>query len=570
MRLAKTCLRIADVGLALVVIFSCFVCSPLTTPVHAQVDDPNPPGEVVKLIFIHHSCGENWLSDDHGGLGRALGENNYFVSDTNYGWGPDSIGDRTDITDWPEWFRGPDSGRYLAALYAESGQNSWYTRTLPDPGGENQVVMFKSCFPNSNLEGNPGDPPSPGGGLTVGNAKHIYNDLLNYFATRPDKLFIAVTAPPVQDPAYAANARAFNTWLVQNWLAENNYPHGNVAVFDFYNVLTHPDNHHRYLGQVEYITNHGNTLYYDSDGDDHPNPTGNQKAVAEFIPLLNVYYHRWRAGAPALPPAQETPPPAPAETEPPASGGEQPTAAVALPVGGDLIDDFEAGAPPGSQGWQSFWDESMQTSITCAPAPGLGLNGSVALHVNFAVQANSWATCALFYDEIRDWRSWEGLSLSVRASQPALIFDVIANGGTLDNLTTYLFTVEATQEMVDGWVRLELPWNILLRADWEENPGTPFDPSQVTGMTLGFNTYPDTPNAGEIWVDEMRLIGAAPPSSVASPPAMPATEGAAAPTAAPPEDQEEGGRRGLCPGSIALGALAAVGAVWTRRRRGLQ
>jgi len=129
----------------------------LVTPqsIRAQPDDPNPPTETVKLIFIHHSCGENWLADDHGRLGRALGENNDFVSDTNYGWGPDSIGDRTDITDWPEWFTGSNSGRYLAALYTESGQSSWYTRNLPDPGGENQIIMFKSCFPNSNLEGSP-------------------------------------------------------------------------------------------------------------------------------------------------------------------------------------------------------------------------------------------------------------------------------------------------------------------------------------------------------------------------------------------------------------------------------
>jgi hypothetical protein len=46
-------------------------------------DNPNPPTATVKLIFIHHSCGENWLADDNGGLGTALRDNNYFVSDTN-------------------------------------------------------------------------------------------------------------------------------------------------------------------------------------------------------------------------------------------------------------------------------------------------------------------------------------------------------------------------------------------------------------------------------------------------------------------------------------------------------
>ena len=43
--------------------------------------NPDPPDEVVKLIFIHHSTGENWLADGYGDLGRELGTNNYFVSD---------------------------------------------------------------------------------------------------------------------------------------------------------------------------------------------------------------------------------------------------------------------------------------------------------------------------------------------------------------------------------------------------------------------------------------------------------------------------------------------------------
>ncbi|NBD35317.1 MAG: hypothetical protein GVY30_04885, partial [Chloroflexi bacterium] len=42
-------------------------------------DDPSPPDEPVKLIFIHHSCGENWLNDSDGGLGIALRDANYFV-----------------------------------------------------------------------------------------------------------------------------------------------------------------------------------------------------------------------------------------------------------------------------------------------------------------------------------------------------------------------------------------------------------------------------------------------------------------------------------------------------------
>lgn len=275
--------------------------------------NPNPPTETVKLIFIHHSCGENWLADDDGGLGIALRDNNYFVSDTNYGWGPEGIGDRTDITDWPEWFRSPHSSTYLDALYTEYGDHSGcYSRgTDPDPGRENEIILFKSCYPNSNLEGRPDDPLAPGEGLTVSNAKHIYNDLLQYFATRPDKLFVAITAPPVtQDDSYAppANARAFNNWLVNNWL--DGYPLNNVAVFDFYNVLTsnggnadtndvgaEEGNHHRWWGgAVQHIQTVDNDLAAHPTGDSHPSQAGNQKATAEFVSLLNVYCSRWRGG----------------------------------------------------------------------------------------------------------------------------------------------------------------------------------------------------------------------------------------------------------------------------------
>jgi hypothetical protein len=118
----------------------------------------NPPEEPVRLIFIHHSCGSNWLSDSNGGLGIALRDNNYFVSDTNYGWGPDEIGSSTDIGHWWLWFRGPDSAEYLDALYAESGQHSSYSRMSTEVSGENEVIMFKSCYPNSALKGDVNDP----------------------------------------------------------------------------------------------------------------------------------------------------------------------------------------------------------------------------------------------------------------------------------------------------------------------------------------------------------------------------------------------------------------------------
>jgi hypothetical protein len=301
-----------------------------TSPGDASTLNPNRPGETVKLVSIHHSCGDNWLDDGNGSLGADLGDNNYYVSDTYYNWGPDNIGSYTDIGHWWLWFRGEDSITYTNAVYTTTNQHATYTCPMTDPGDENEIIMFKSCYPNSNLKGDPDEPPTSGDnplrGIgcwsdhhTVGNAKGIYNDILEYFRTRQDKLFVVITAPPVMADTYVDNARAFNDWLVHEWLAD--YPHHNVVVFDFYNVLTtnggdadtndygwSTGNHHRVVTTttpitIEHITDRDddaspNVLEYPTGGgtNNHPSPAGNQKATGEFVPLLNVYYNCWKHG----------------------------------------------------------------------------------------------------------------------------------------------------------------------------------------------------------------------------------------------------------------------------------
>ncbi|MES0336580.1 MAG: VCBS repeat-containing protein [Candidatus Magnetobacterium sp. LHC-1] len=317
--------------------------------VFATTLNPAPPASTVRLVFVHHSVGQYWLSNSdanpthNGGLGTALRNNNYFVSDTNYGWGPEAIGDRTDIGHWWEWFRGSQSSTFMTALYSLSAQNSEYDRLTTTPAGENEIVMFKSCFTNSILTGSTSDPvptisnnPLAGqdvssGYMTIANAKGIYIDILEYFRTRQDKLFIVITAPPQIDPTHGAATRAFNRWLVNDWLT--GYPYHNVAVFDFYNVLTTnggnantndlnsaSGNHHRwYNNAIQHKTDGDddaapNVLEYPSD-DDHPSQAGNLKATAEFVPILNIYYNCWKNTGGC--PGGTTPTPTPTPTSTP-------------------------------------------------------------------------------------------------------------------------------------------------------------------------------------------------------------------------------------------------------------
>jgi hypothetical protein len=418
--------------------------------------------------------------------------------------------------------------------------------------------MFKSCFPNSDLSGNPVDSARQEDGLTVANAKFIYSDLLKYFVTRPDKLFIVITAPPLINPSQPENARAFNTWLVEDWLSENNYPDSNVAVFDFYNVLTHPDNHHRLVdGQVEYINSNGdNRAYYDSDGDDHPNPDGNRKAAEEFLPLLNLFYQRWIANAPQVAPAPqpaatETAQPEAAEATPIEEAAPQPAPA---PVEGNLIDDFEGGRPA----WEAFWQDNSSTSLTCAPSTQFVKSGSASLMIDYNVDANTWATCELNLGDNQDWSAASGLSFSIHVSTPAQVLDVMVFGNDPGARVPYVFSLETTQEMVDGWVEVELSWDMLVQPEYEASPGKAIDPSKINGVSFAFNTFPDTPNVGKVWIDDLRLTGLQGTEASAQPSPIPSDT----PTKGASEPKDKAGGAGLCKSPLMLLGLALIGLGW--------
>ena len=432
---------------------------------------PTPPVNPVRLIFIHHSTGENWLNDDNGGLGIALRDNNYYVSDTNYGWpgGNFSIGDSTDIGNWWDWFRGPESSTYLSALYDESGHNCSYSYLSTAPSGQNEIVMFKSCFPNSALQGNPNDPvPSiddnPLRGQdsgseyhTVANAKGIYIDILEYFRSRQDKLFIVITAPPLRagdtNTAEAANARAFNNWLVNEWLA--GYSYKNVAVFDFYNVLTsnggnadtndlglEAGNHHRWWnGAIQHIqTVNKNVAAYPSD-DSHPSQAGNLKATGEFLDLLNIAYNRWKGEAP--PPSGETVS-VPSILSGPTSG----TAGIAY--------TYSTGGAVSSLGdsteYQFDWkgDGSDLSSWGSATQSKTWMTGG-----NYTVKAR--ARCATHTSVISGWSS--GLLVNISGPTETVSTPHTPSGSTSGTTgTSYHYSTGGSSSSLDHDIEYQFDW----------------------------------------------------------------------------------------------------------------
>jgi hypothetical protein len=252
------------------------------------------PEQVIDLLFLHHSVGGQWLASaaedpvHGGGLRGALQNQGYRVHTATYG---SRLGERTDLFDWPAKFR--DSMQDVLRIERQDGQLA--------QGGQNRVVMFKSCFPNNHFVGAgvaPGDPAGPE--LTLENAKAALRALLPEFQKQPNVLFVYVTAPPLAPRARAERgykwlakkllgrttrqgelartgplARRFNDWVTaaDGWLA--GYPARNVAVFDYYGVLTDGGASH--------------FLRYPTAGgfDSHPSKEGQAKATAVFVPWLN-------------------------------------------------------------------------------------------------------------------------------------------------------------------------------------------------------------------------------------------------------------------------------------------
>ena len=146
--------------------FSALVCLALVTALMLSTAslaagfDSQPPAAPLKLIFIHHSCGENWLADDNGGLARALEQNHYFVSDTNYGWGPEAIGDRTDIEKLAGMVhRTPEPGFSCGFVQGKRGSIHPIKEPWPIPAEKTGLSCSNPAFPIPNWKEAPATAP---------------------------------------------------------------------------------------------------------------------------------------------------------------------------------------------------------------------------------------------------------------------------------------------------------------------------------------------------------------------------------------------------------------------------
>ena len=215
------------------------------------------------MLFIHHSVGHNWLTE--GNLKDSLESLGMGVHSATYG---SDVGQETDMSDWV-----PKFDRYSEKMLKYD--------IAPDilyPGDrKNGIIMFKPCFPNSDVisEGKPpGDPLS--GELTVWNYKAVIEKLGERFSKSPKELYIYVTAPPLVPSQTtednAGRAREFNNWVKKEFVDEYNERTGfsNLLVFDLFDVLADSTNCLR-------------SEFRRSEDNSHPNAAGSLEATDHFM-----------------------------------------------------------------------------------------------------------------------------------------------------------------------------------------------------------------------------------------------------------------------------------------------
>lgn len=229
-------------------------------------------GQYTNIIFLHHSTGRNLI--DQGHLRELLTAQGYQFWDQDYN-DPGLRNPQGEFTGYaysvPNDNTDPDG---LAVIFAQTPQSA-PVNTLSGLL-QHEVILFKSCFPNSNIDSQE----------KLDSLKKIYLGIRDTVDRHPDKVFLLLTTPPL-NPAETNADNARRAREMANWLASDEFTGGrkNLFIFNFYEQLARAND-----GSAE-----ANMLRadYREGSDSHPNQKANETIaplLAEFIAAsINAY-----------------------------------------------------------------------------------------------------------------------------------------------------------------------------------------------------------------------------------------------------------------------------------------
>lgn len=237
-----------------------------------------------KVIFIHHSTGENVFKE--GGVPGYIETFNKVegkkleVKEMSYPNDP-----------WP-WSNYPyDYWKlWIDGSCKEGNPNIECMKGL---ASKYDLIIFKHCFPGADIKPNTGKPDITSEVKTLENYKEQYRALRSLFDSYPGNKFMVWTLVPLHrldtSPECAGRAWEFVQWVKNDWLKEDKKAHPNIYIFDFFSLVAelnaNPSNGVRYCLKYDYERSH-------TDSDSHPGLAANKKAAPLFAKAIEEVFYK--------------------------------------------------------------------------------------------------------------------------------------------------------------------------------------------------------------------------------------------------------------------------------------
>ncbi len=261
----------------MLVIMSILICCFIESCSESKTHNSSTIGSPVKILFLHHSTGKIIWSANNNQivyyLNKVLNRYNY-VPDffDNY-----NKNHNTQYIVSEKVF--PNSNPYGWRNYPFDYYNIWVKNagdetfmeepTLEMLTKQYDVIIFKHCYPGSNIMDNTGDPEINSERKSLENYKLQYNALKDKMREFPETKYIVWTIPALvknkTTQEQAVRADRFSKWMKEKW----DDPDDNIFIWDF-RMLEIDET---FLLKPEYAR---------SENDSHPNTNLATKAAPLF------------------------------------------------------------------------------------------------------------------------------------------------------------------------------------------------------------------------------------------------------------------------------------------------
>jgi len=259
-------------NLILLLVLSVFALSCKEVQTNLKYENPE-----TKIIFLHHSTGKNvWYGD--------VEQNKRFNFTESMCLVPRLLKEYNDLNEKKisiEERSFPLGKQYAWKNYPYDYYNIWVKNagdkpymeepTLEMLTKEYNIIIFKHCFPVSNILEDDGTPDVNSEKKTLANYKLQYDTLKSKLHEFPNTQFIVWTGAALVEaktnPGNAQRAVEFSNWVKEQW----DEPGDNIEIFDFREIETEGG---LYL-KPEYAM--------DAKGDPHPNMLISEKAAKLFV-----------------------------------------------------------------------------------------------------------------------------------------------------------------------------------------------------------------------------------------------------------------------------------------------